>query len=181
MSTIALSASFRYNKVVSTLLNDVNSVTMLIREMQNKTSSFVAADIPNVGYGVFVDLANKNKVEPFYKTSLGVFTTSEILSARPEQNLLIDSGNYISKICANGCATYQSATKVVIYFLKPKSYIEFSVPNPTNPTTYINTIPGKTEKINRVCLEISSVNGAYKKRIDMYYVGQISFSSGFCQ
>lgn len=184
MSTITLAASLRYNKIVSILLNDVNSITMLVREMQNRTSSFVAADagVSNIGHGVFVDIkTNKNKIETFYKTSPGVFTVSETLSPKPSENLLLDSGNYISRICVNGCSTYWSAEKVAVYFLKPKSYMEFSIPDPANLSTYINNVPGRAEKINKVCLEVSSATGNYKKRIDMYYVGQISFASGPCQ
>lgn len=184
MSTMALSASLRYNKVLSSLLNDVNSISMLVRDMQNRTSSFVTADVnsvPAVGYGVFVDLNAQNKIDPFYKTINGAFRPSEAIAPRPDQSLILDSGNYISRICINGCSTYSGASKVAIYFIRPRSYMNFSVPDPNNSSIYINNVPGKTDNINKVCLEISSVTGKYKKRIDMHYVGQVSFASGACE
>ncbi|MEA4910519.1 hypothetical protein SDC9_08001 [bioreactor metagenome] len=184
LSVGTMAASVKYTELTSSLLNDVNSVTMLIREMQNKTSGFVASDsvsTPNVGYGIFLDLSSKNKIEPFYKTNTDTFSIAETLSSKPEQNLLLDSKNSFTRICVNGCSTYSSATKVAVYFLKPKSYAVFAIPNPTVPTTYINTIPATGVKINRVCFELTSLNGKHKKRIDIHYVGQISFASGPCQ
>lgn len=183
LSVVAMASSFRYNQLLSNLLNDVNSVTMLMREMQNKTTSFIASNSGvNEGYGVFLDLNNKNKIEPFYKTNRNPFSPTEATSPKPDQNLLLGSSNYFSRICLNGCSTYSSATKVAIYFLKPKPYIIFSIPYPNTSTTYINTIPGQPNtKINRACIELASYSGNYKKRIDIHYVGQISFASGPCQ
>lgn len=182
-SVAAIATSFRYNQLASSLLNDVHSVNMYIREMQNKTASFVAADqVSNIGYGVFLDLDNKNKIESFYKSNTGIFSPGEATAPKPGESLLLDPDNYFSKICINGCSSYSGARKVAIYFLKPKSYAIFSIPEVKNTSgNYIDTIPDTYTKINKVCLEISSYNGDYKRRIDIHYVGQISFASGPCQ
>lgn len=182
------SSGLNINKTRNSLQFDSDAISSLIRSMQNKTASFVSSDINNVGYGVFFDLNNKNKVESFYKTTATDFNASEILNTRkPESNIILNSGNYVNRICLNG--TNCSATsRLAIYFVKPKPYAKFAIYNGVSYST-TTTIGGVVVPISKVCVEIASPKKANRtttrrqefRRIEVYSVGQISFANKACQ
>lgn len=182
MGIFLLSSSLRINKTRSSLIMDSDTISSLIRSMQNKTTSFVLAEgVENVGYGVFFNINNNFKVESFYKLSEEEFDAVEILSPRkPEVDFVLSGGNYIKKICINDCA--ETTSRAAIYFLKPRPYAKFAI---FNGISYSTTTTSTKEPITKICIEINSPSkgkrGSESRYIEVYSIGQISFSNGFCQ
>lgn len=178
LSVILLTPGYRINKSRSIVTNDIDNVSSLIRDMQTRGSGFVLnSDSNYYGFGVYIDKNIKNKVESFYKTINGDFDIAEIVSnSKPDIDVILNNGDFISKICVNDCSV--EVQKLAIYYLKPKSYSLFSVQKDNN-SNFSNTINENT--INNVCIEISSPDKKYQKYIKIFYVGQVSFSSGICR
>ena len=97
--------------------------------------------------------------------------------------MILNYGNKVGKVCLNGCANFNSRnTKLAIFFVKPKSYANFSVlsNDGVSYTTTINQL-GVEVPIVHACLEITPTEGTEYRHIDIYRVGQISAAYGQCQ
>ncbi len=181
---ITISSDYKTTKIRNSILIDTESVAVDIRDMQNRTINFIYNDsVNNVGYGVFFDMKNPLKVESFYKTD-GDFDPSELLisnSFKPSDDFIFNIGNYIKRICLNGCAIKElnSSEKLAIYFKKPKLYSNFSYSD--NGLIYYTNLYPSGNAINHVCIEIGAYNSSETRKVDIYYIGQISFGYGNCE
>jgi len=178
---IVMSSSLSDNRKRDSVLADSTNLVVTLRDMQNRTTSFIEnTQVNNVGYGVFLNLTAPNKIETFYKTGGDDFDASEVLNTnQPSVSSILNTGDYISKICLNGCSN-GTAQKVAIYFVRPDPYATFAYLNGSTYTTKIK-IAGEDKIVNHVCIEISPDSGSVAhQRVDIYYIGQISFSSGEC-
>lgn len=172
---------YKKNQVRNTLLSDSESLAFSVRDMQNRTSSFISNEaFPNSGYGAFFNLSNPSIIEFFYKNNSQFFSDTELSlssSGKPDDDLFLSSGNHISKICLNNCGT--QVDKLAIYFIKPKPYAYFSY---LGYGGSYHSVIGQDTPINKVCIEISGgADEIEKRRIEVYYIGQISFSYEGCQ
>lgn len=182
LSGIVISSNYSTNKARNALMVDTDLLASTIRDMQNRSASFVVNPlVNNLGYGVFMDLNNPLKVETFYKLVAGNFdSNTEIPSGnKPADDFIFNPGISLKKICLNGCNTKQilPAGKLAIYFLGPKPYAYFSYSD--NGLNYYNQLGGQA--INQACLEIESqILPNDTRKLEIYYIGQISFSYGKC-
>lgn len=179
-ATTLANFGYKKNQTKYTLLSDSESLAFAVRDMQNRTSSFISSEtFPNSGYGAFLNLSSPSQIEFFYKNTSQSFSDTELpsfSSQKPEEDLFFISGNKISKICLNNCGTV--VDKLAIYFVKPKPYAYFSY---LKQDGSYSSIIGQDTPINNVCIEVSGGDGVEKRRIEVYYIGQISFSYGECQ
>ena len=185
LGTIFMNSGYQETKIRNALLTDSEDVSITIIDMQNRSSSFIRDNLlDTVGYGVFIDLSNPSKIETFYKTKDNNFTSNEVMNAqKPTNDLIFNGGNHISRICFNSDTNYcynSIDTKMVLFFVKPKPYVNFATYDP-NSDTYITEIPGTTESINQVCIEIAPSSSNNLRHIDVSYVGQVSSSYGPCK
>jgi prepilin-type N-terminal cleavage/methylation domain-containing protein len=186
-SSIFLGSGYRQNQIRNSLLTDSVDLATTIQDMQSRASTFVLGDanIDNVGYGVFLNSSDPNKIESFYKLE-GQFSISDLSNSsisKPEQDIILNYGTKIGKICLNGCSTFSSdSTKLAVFFVKPKSYANFSVLS-SNGVTYTTTVldSGVEKPISRACLELVPASGTEYRHIDIYRVGQITAAYGQCQ
>lgn len=181
---ITISGDYRTNKIRNSIMIDTESIATDIRDMQNRTASFVQnTSFNNVGYGVFFDIKNPLKTETFYKLN-GDFDITEVLnsnSLKPTDDFILSEGNYIKRICLNGCYNkiINPNGKLAIFFVKPKPYVNFSYSD--DGLTYYKNLYPIENAITHACVEIKSQNNLFTKRIDIYYIGQISYSYGSCE
>ncbi len=175
-----LTSSLEINKSRSVLLLDIDSATGLIRNMQNRTTSFIQSDkVSNIGHGVLFDLNNSFKIETFYKIYEDGFYISEIISQdKPESDLILSSGNHIKKICVNDCE--ETVSRAVVYFLKPRPFAKFAI---YDGVSYVDTTQ-EGNSISKICIEIvtppKGKRGSESRIIEIFNIGQISFSGGYC-
>lgn len=191
MSGIMINSNYSSGKARNALLFDIDTLATDIRDLQTKTSSFVLDNnVNNVGYGLFFDMSNTSKIESFFKTFDGDFlytgVNSEIpltTSLKPIRDILLTKGNYIKRICILECDQISNfdIDKIALYFIKPKPYIYFSY-KPNNNTSFLTIASGRgNRRIDHICIEFASQFLPKEiKRIDFYYIGQISISSGLC-
>lgn len=191
MSGIMINSNYSSGKARNALLFDIDTLSTDIRDLQTKTSSFVLDNnVNNVGYGLFFDMSNTSKIESFFKTFDGDFlytgANSEIpliTSTKPSKDILFTKGNYIKRICILDCdeVSYFDVDKVAVYFIRPKPYIYISYKSNSN-TSFSTIASGRgNRRIDHICIEIGSLFLPKEiKRIDFYYIGQISISSGLC-
>ncbi len=187
LSAISLNSGYRENQIKNSLFTDSIDLSTFLQDMQTRSSTFVSAtnNINNIGYGVFFDNTDPSKIESFYKYE-GQFTISELLNnsnPKPEQDLLLNYGTKIGKICLNGCSNYSNeSTKLAVFFVRPKSYANFSVLS-SDGVTYTTTIDqaGIATPIVYACLELTPVNVKEVRHIDIYKIGQVSAVYGKCQ
>ena len=187
LSSIFLSSSYRQNQIRNALLTDSVDLATYLQDMQSRAATFVAGNdgVDNVGYGIFFDNLEPGKIETFYKSE-GQFSSVDIPNSslpKPEDDIILNYGTKISTICLNGCSTFKSGTtKLAIFFVKPKSYANFSVLS-TDGVTYTTTVnqSGIDTPITHACLELDPTDGVEYRRVDVYKVGQISTSYGQCQ
>ena len=181
---ITISGDYKANKIRNGLLVDTESIATDIRDMQNRTTSFVQnPNINNIGYGIYFDLSENAslKTETFYKQTEDVFDKSELSTSnnmRPIDNYIFNQGNYIKRICINGCSTHEinPLGKLAVYYIKPKPYTNFAFTD--DGLTYYTEYAGNS--ISHACIEVASHLGQDIRRVDIYYIGQISFSLGTC-
>lgn len=184
LSTIFLGSDYRQNQIRNSLLTDSVDIATNLQDMQGRASTFVldSNNKTNVGYGVFIDTSNPEKIESFYKSE-GQFSTSDIPNSslpKPSEDVLLNYGNKIGKICLNTCSVFSSNnTKLAIFFIKPKSYANFAVLS-DDGVTYSTTINSQA-KIDHACLELDPTSGRENRHVDIYKVGQISAGYGKCQ
>lgn len=181
---VTISSDYKTNKTRNSLLVDTEAVATELRDMQNRTTSFVQSPVVNnIGYGVFFDIRNPLKTETFYKLE-GDFDVSELIainSLKPADDFIFTVGNYIKRICLNGCNTKQidSQGKLALYFIKPRPYTNFSYSD--DGLTYHTNLYPTYASINHACIEIGAEGISDVRRIDVYYIGQISFGFGGCE
>lgn len=187
LSSIFLGSGYRQNQIRNSLLTDSVDLATTLQDMQSRATTFVLNNdnVVNIGYGVFFDNLDPGKIESFYKSE-GQFSISDIPNSslpKPEQDLILNYGNKVGNICLNGCSVYNSkTTKLAIFFVKPKSYANFSVLS-SDGVTYTTAVlqGGVNVPIVHACLEIDPTNGTEYRHIDIYKVGQISVAYGQCQ
>jgi len=187
LSSILLSSSYRQNQISNSLLTDSVDLASSLQDMQSRAATFVLGtnDINNVGYGVFFDNSDPTRIESFYKSE-GQFSSSDIPNvsiSKPDQDLILNYGNKIGTICLNGCSTFSSkTTKLAIFFVKPKSYANFSILS-SDGVTYTTTVTqaGVDTPIVHACLELDPTSGTQYRHVDVYRIGQISAAFGQCQ
>ena len=187
LSSIFLGSGYRQNQIRKSLLTDSIDLATVLQDMQSRAASFVLGNdnVNNVGYGVFFDNLSSEKIESFYKAK-GPFSSLDIPNSslpKPGEDLILNYGNKIGNICLNGCSTYNSKnTKLAIFFVKPKSYANFSVLS-DDGVTYTTTVTqgGVEVPIVHACLELNPTSGADYRHVDIYKVGQISSAYGQCE
>lgn len=187
LSSIFLGSGYRENQIRKSLLTDSIDLATTLQDMQSRSATFILGNdnVNNVGYGVFFDNLSPEKIESFYKAE-GQFSSSDIPNSsipKPGEDLILNYGNKIGNICLNGCSTYNSkTTKLAVFFVKPKSYANFSVLS-SDGVTYTTTVnkAGVEVPIVHACLELTPTSGTDYRRIDIYKVGQISATYGQCQ
>ncbi len=186
-SSIFLGSGYRQNQIRNSVLTDSVDLAVAIQDMQSRAATFVLGEnnSNNVGYGVFFDSSDPGRTEFFYKSE-GQFSPSDIPNSsipKPEQDIILNYGTKIGNICLNGCSTFSSnITKLAIFFVKPKSYANFSVLS-SNGVTYETTVNqgGIDTPIVHACIDISPINSKDYRHVDIYKVGQISVAYGQCQ
>lgn len=184
LGSITIMSDYKTNKYKNSLLVDTEAVSIDIRDMQNRTSNFLQDTIVNnIGYGIFFDLNNRLRTETFFKKE-GDFDISELSSVnsmKPIDDFIFNSNNSIKRICLNGCSTKElyPQGKLAIYFIKPRPYAYFSYSD--DGLTYYTNLYPSYNAINHACIEIFSEGISDVRRIDVYYIGQISFSYGNCE
>lgn len=185
LGTVFMNSGYQETKIRNALLTDSEDLSISIIDMQNRAASFIKGNVSDtIGYGVFIDLSNPSKIETFYKIQDANFDSNEVAGGqKPTSDLIFTNGNHISRICLNGsvdayCYDSSASAKIALYFVKPKPYTFFSF---FNGTSYDNVVPGSTDFINHVCLEISPTSGVDYRHVDVYYIGQVSSSYGKCQ
>ncbi len=185
LSVIMISGSYSDNKAKNALMVDMDVLASNIRDMQNKSASFVKDNyVNNVGYGMFFDLNNPIVINSFYKTSTGDFVSSGVNSElpttdslKPIDDFIFETNDYLKRICLNGCGI-KTTNKLAIYYLNPRPYAYFSYSD--DGLNYSTKINGNA--INQICLEVSSrILPNDIRHLDIYYIGQISFAYGPCQ
>ena len=187
LSSIFLGSGYRQNQIRKSLLTGSIDLATVLQDMQSRAASFVLGNdnVNNVGYGVFFDNLSSEKIGSFYKAK-GPFSSLDIPNSslpKPGEDLILNYGNKIGNICLNGCSTYNSKnTKLAIFFVKPKSYANFSVLS-DDGVTYTTTVTqgGVEVPIVHACLELSPTSGADYRHVDIYKVGQISSAYGQCE
>lgn len=187
LSSIFFGSGYRQNQIRNSLLTDSVDLATTIQDMQSRAATFVLGEnnANNVGYGVFFDSSDPGKIESFYKSE-GQFSANEIPNSsipKPEADIILNYGTTIGNICLNGCSTFSSnSTKLAVFFVKPKSYANFSVLS-TNGVTYTTTVlqGGIETPIVHACLDLVPTGGTEYRHIDIYKVGQISAAYGQCQ
>lgn len=187
LSSIFLGSGYRQNQIRNSLLTDSVDLATTLQDMQSRAATFILGtnNSNNVGYGVFFDNLDSGRIESFYKSE-GQFSSSDIPNssiAKPGQDLILNYGNKIGNICLNGCTTFNSKnTKLAIFFVKPKSFANFSVLS-NDGVTYTTTVTqaGVAVPIIHACLELDPTSGTEYRHVDIYKVGQISAAYGQCQ
>ncbi len=187
LSSIFLSSSYRKNQVRNSLLTDSVDLATSLQDMQSRAATFVTGNdnVNNVGYGIFFDNLDPGRIESFYKSE-GQFSSVDIPNAslpKPDQDIILNYGNKIATICLNGCDTFKSqTTKLAIFFVKPKSYANFSVLS-EDGVTYTTTVNQSDVDIpiTHACLELEPTDAVEYRHIDVFRVGQISAAYGPCQ
>lgn len=188
LSGTLISPGYTNSKAKNNLLVDTDILATNLRDMQNRSASFVGSNyLNNLGYGMFFDLRNPLKAQTFYKMVIGDFqnlgANSEMPNSpnpTPTDDFIFSPGDSLKRICLNGCNTKQinSSGKLAVYFIKPKPYAYFAYSD--DGLNYATQLGGQA--INHICLEItSSYLPNDLRRLDIYYVGQISFAYGACQ
>lgn len=183
LGSIFLSSGFGRTKVRNALITDSQDISSLVTEMQNKTTSFEETknSLNNIGYGIYLDIANANKVESFYKFNSSTFDGSDLTfsSEKPTDDVILTNSNKINRICVNGCSTFSasSSIKLVSYFIKPKQSSYFAISQ--DGINYTNKV--SSQDINSVCIEIISPSYNDYRHIDIKYIGQVSSLYGPCQ
>lgn len=187
LSAISLGSGYRQNQIRNSLLTDSVDLAISLQDMQTRSSSFISSNenSNSVGYGLFFDSMDPGNIQSFYKSE-GQFSSVDVPNisvAKPDQDLILNYGNKVGKICLNGCSNFNSNnTKLAIFFIKPKPYANFSVLD-TNGVTYATTInaSGTNVQIVHACLEIDPTSGNEYRHVDIYKVGQISSAYGPCE
>ncbi len=181
---ITISSSYKENKIKNSILLDTESVAISIRDMQNRTINFTQNPMfNNIGYGVFFNIKNSLKVETFYKLD-GDFKTTELSGSeniRPSDDFIFTPGNYIRRICLNGCSVkvLDNDDKLAVYFVKPKQYANFSYSE--DGLNYYKYLYPSNQLINNVCIEIGAEASNDIRKLYISYIGQIFFNSGYCE
>lgn len=174
-----VSTNLQQVRTRSGLLTDSSSLAMEVRDMQNRTTSFLKSEnIQNLGYGIYIDKLNPSKVESFYKLTNTDFAPSEVPSTsnKPTEDFILNNGNRITKICLNNCN--HTTTKLAIYFIKPRPYAYFS--SSDDGLSYDRAL-NNGDQIDNVCIEIRPDRTDIVRKVQVYYIGQVSFSDGPCQ
>jgi prepilin-type N-terminal cleavage/methylation domain-containing protein len=179
---IMISSDYRSVQTRNSLLTDAEAVGQELRDMQNRTTSFVEVEgVSNVGYGVYFDLLNPVKVQSFYKMNANEFGSDEVpgsSAANPAEDLIFNVGDRINRICLNGNCS-NTTSKLAIYYMKPRPYTHFA--RSDDGISYSDKLANSGEIINHACIEIVPSSGVDIRRVDVYYIGQISFSYGACE
>jgi prepilin-type N-terminal cleavage/methylation domain-containing protein len=187
LSTISLGGDTTSMRASNNLLDDTSAIAMDVRDLQNRTASFVKSDsVDNIGYGIFFDLNNNRKTESFYKIHDDDFKLDEVpvsQSTSPIDDYVLNQQDSIKRICINGCSKKSllpkddgNGAKVAIYFKKPKPYAYFSFSE--DGLNYNSSVGGSS--ISHVCIEIYNDKLQDSRHIDVYYIGQVAFSADGC-
>lgn len=180
LGSILISSDYKSSQIRNSLLTDAEAVAAELRDMQNRTTNFVkSSNVDNVGHGVYVDISNPSKVESFYKINTQDFSSIEvptISSIKPSDDIIFNNGDRVNRICLNSCDN--TTNKIAIYFIKPKAYIYFF--RSEDGLSFYNTT-SSNDPINHICIEIKPMVGDDVRKVDVYYIGQIAFSSGVCE
>lgn len=192
LGTLSLDINNNSRRRDAVLSTDSTSFALEIRDMQNRTLSFVNdinAPAGTNGYGVYINASNDYLIQSFYRSSAGnAFTSYDIpgvSSNKPSSNIVLSNANKINKICLNGdCANYNTTnlafSKLAIFFVKPKQYANFYISN-DGATFYSKTQNNPSGiAISEVCIELNSSQNEYRN-ISVNYLGQISDNSGKCK
>jgi hypothetical protein len=188
LGSLMLDTSFSSRKRINALSLDNDSIALEIRDMQNRTLSFIDNGNNNIGYGIYFDLTNPNTVRTFYKYSNQDFNSIEIptsTSDNPTDDLIFSLSGKINKICLNGvltnCDSDLSFKKLALFFIKPKQYANFYISN--DGSSFYNKTKNDINgaPITQACIELATGQSDEYRHIDIFYVGQISTSAGPCK
>ena len=155
LASVLFNNSFQTTKYRNLLANDADKMALYIRDVQNISANFYYSSSSVLGYGVYIDKASST-ISSFYLDTINIINKDKKIENY--KDLILDQENYISKIATTNLSTSS------IHFLRPKL------------KAYING----TSTISKICIEIKSNKIDDVRKVEVYYVGQISTGFGNC-